>query len=326
MDEKIENVACNSCDVICEYKDRNGEIPPSVLQYSLAPTLSLSAGGVRYHIVMSKNGGEKIIHIESDSDIELLTMLSVLNDAFRFNNLFEGCFYHYTSCVTKGEEYIYKLRPLLLSYFESIERYAQIGIYLSDNESQRVCCNLVKYLDETEIIHPVFLYSTFTNGMAVDLRMALLLEVFEPLSEKLVNSSIVQIPEVQRSYSSTCPHCNKPISRTVKQKPTLAEKLRAIIDKFGQTIFQGEDIDIIISKAVKTRNRIDHVIVDEKMKRKVFSGPECGFYLHKFSLLYRYLILSGLGVDQKDLDAAVHAATKSLNGQFPQCRIIHSGA
>lgn len=65
----------------------------------------------------------------------------------------------------------------------------------------------------------------------------------------------------------------------------------------GQEIFRGEyqkDLEGFVQILVNSRNRIAHI--KSKQNRKFLNGDESVLYLHKFSLMYRIILLDLLDI------------------------------
>lgn len=66
---------------------------------------------------------------------------------------------------------------------------------------------------------------------------------------------------------------------------------------YGQEIFRGEyqkDLEGFVQILVNSRNRIAHI--KSKQNRKFLNGDESVLYLHKFSLMYRIILLDLLDI------------------------------
>jgi hypothetical protein len=61
-----------------------------------------------------------------------------------------------------------------------------------------------------------------------------------------------------------------------------------------------------------------HIDLDAK---NYMTGEQSGFYIYKFSMLYRYIILRMLGLDDAILHGKIIAYVAELNRRYPQCRI-----
>ena len=98
----------------------------------------------------------------------------------------------------------------------------------------------------------------------------------------------------------------------------LYDKLHAIIRLYGRDIFEGDSKAKMSKRAVNLRNKIDHIT----KKKNVMSGEEAGFYLHKFSLLYRIIMLEKIGVSYEEIQDFVKTWTRNMNNSYPKLRII----
>ena len=69
------------------------------------------------------------------------------------------------------------------------------------------------------------------------------------------------------------------------------------LSHYGQEIFRGEyqkDLEGFVQILVNSRNRIAHI--KSKQNRKFLNGDESVLYLHKFSLMYRIILLDLLDI------------------------------
>ena len=170
---------------------------------------------------------------------------------------------------------------------------------------------------------PVYLYAAYTNGLTVDHRMAQLLQIFEPIAHMEAQSGALTLSHPTLiTYSNVCPRCGKTLTRRVKNKGLhFEDELRAVMKKYGSVIFSGDTKSRILKKAVASRNRIAHVVTAKKERRKGFTAGQCGFYIHKFTLLYRYIVLCNIGIDDNQLTSFLHDSVTRLNNHYPQLRI-----
>jgi len=80
-------------------------------------------------------------------------------------------------------------------------------------------------------------------------------------------------------------------------KRNLAKINYRIHSHYGQEIFRGEyqkDLEGFVQILVNSRNRIAHI--KSKQNRKFLNGDESVLYLHKFSLMYRIILLDLLDI------------------------------
>ena len=88
--------------------------------------------------------------------------------------------------------------------------------------------------------------------------------------------------------------------------------------KWWLVTFKGDSKTKLIAKAVKVRNKVDHV---NAKTVNVMSGKQCGFYIYKFSLLYRYIMLQEIGIEDKIINLYINEWIENFNNQYPQLRV-----
>ena len=164
------------------------------------------------------------------------------------------------------------------------------------------------------------MYATYLEGMPVDIRMALLLETFEPIEEDLYNRGIITLVKPPtKTFTNKCKHCNKTVSRTVPNKELeFKDKLKPLLKKYGKVIFKGDSKTKLISKSVKVRNKVDHVNANTE---NAMNGKQCGFYIYNFSLMYRYIMLQEIGVEAEKINPYMIEWIEGFNEKFPQLRV-----
>ena len=138
---------------------------------------------------------KRIITISADSEIAAGHLHSVFSRVERLLMLFDGRFFpletlEFTGATETPEHMLkaYAQHCLIgrLSYFESSDfckSTANKLIDFSDVLSGNLYCVWDDILDELDIVHQVFLYSSSNNGLPVDIKSAFLIEVAEPLVE-----------------------------------------------------------------------------------------------------------------------------------------------
>ena len=63
-----------------------------------------------------------------------------------------------------------------------------------------------RYEKKADIVLPVYLYAAYTNGLTVDHRMALLLQIFEPIALMEEQSGALTLSRPPfKTYSNVCP-------------------------------------------------------------------------------------------------------------------------
>lgn len=151
-------------------------------------------------------------------------------------------------------------------------------------------------MDDLDIAFQMFLYAVSDNKMTVDLNFAFLIELAEPFVELLK----------EKTY-----YCQ---SLTPGERgTTLKMCIDNLIVIYGTDIFAKELEDSYTSfleRVVKSRVRIMHI---KKNQKNFFDGNECLKYSLKFSLLYRSILLSVLGIPYQAYKGNIQMATKNID-------------
>lgn len=319
----ITSKSCYKCEYLGEYRDKNGN--PSLYSAFVDKEnhLSIMRNKNRYSVTVTTRANKKRVIISCGSQTSLEFFWSILMDILRFENLFDGCFFPVVNFLADDIEYTDQIKGDMLSYCESNLHFFSLPIFYPDKEYRKLFYAWLRYEKKVDIIHPVFLYSTYTNVMTVDLRLAMLLEVFESLAEiEHSKNSLVLKCNPTITHTAKCPTCGTIVTKTSRNKQLyFSDILEAIVNKYGKTIFKGESRKRIINKAVSSRNTIDHVIIGKAQRRKNFREGQYGLYLLKFSLLYISIVLNEIGVDAVILNKYIEKYTSSLNCRFSEYRI-----
>jgi hypothetical protein len=262
----------------------------------------------------------KKIEVLSEPHSTIDAMSSIIHEILRFENLFEGLFFPLVSFMADETDYTKEIRQKQLDYYKSQKQYAYIPIAFEDQQYRKLYMKWLRVEKKNKIIHPVFLYSAYLEGMPVDIRMALLLETFEPIAQDLNNRGIITLVKPPtRTFTNRCKYCGKPVSRTVRNRELeFKDKLQPLIKKYGKTIFKGDAKTKLIARSIKIRNKVDHVNANTE---NAMNGKQCGFYIYKFSLMYRYIMLWEIGVEDKDINPYISEWVEHFNEKYPQLRV-----
>ena len=285
--------------------------------------MSIRRNNTRFLANVSLKHGLKEIAVTCATESSFLTFWSIIVDLLRFESLFDGCFYPIVSLYVDNKDYSDDVKSEILAYYLSNQRNGFINHSFSNTQYRKLFYSWKRYEKALDITNPVFLYSFYTNGLTVDVRLALLLQVFEPISiQENMQGELSLNCSPYITHSARCPNCGTTDSKSIKNKQLhFEDELRAILHKYGTTIFEGDDTNRLLKKAVASRNRIDHVLINKADLRKCLSAEQSGFYLQKFALLYRIIVLQYIGVDARLLDDFTKNAVTSLNRQFQQYRL-----
>jgi hypothetical protein len=263
---------------------------------------------------------KKNISIESCDEAELDKHYKIAMDVIRFENLFEGRFYSIKSCVFDDEELLLDIEKGFLGYMITDKVMAGFYITLDNKEYKRVFVAFEKYISKRILQYHVSLYASYLKGMTADFRMAQLLEVFEPLTIELSEEKKISLQLAPyREVGNICPNCGTRVTRRIRNSGLhLRDMLTIVMNTYGKDIFLGDSVAKIVKKAVILRNKIDHV----DNQRGALTGPECGHYLYKFSLLYRIIVMQEIGIPYEYIQGRVKALVGDFNERFPAQRIL----
>ena len=295
-------------------------------------SFSIKRKNVVYSITIETIGITKKITIAANNQVELIYIENLIFELLRFENIFDGKMYTCESLVIDGRELeSHDINKYSLPYYKSKLHYAYLGITFDNPVYKRIFLRWIKLERDIGITHSMFLHSTYATEIPSDLKMALLLQVFEPLSDFLIRENVLTYNA--QTYNRTCSKCGYVVVKT--RSWTFAERLKAIVSKYGSVIFCKDSKAKIIKKAVKLRNKVIHVDNAKKGVKKgvkkgakigakigALNGNQCGFYVYKFSLLYRYIILTYLDINTSSLLPKIARYIEDINQQFPQCRIL----
>ena len=323
MSEWIDSIECYKCTYIGEYDnkaDSSKKFMFSMLMRYRQNIVSLKRNNITYNIKVTLTANRKKIQVTSISASTIGAMVQIICEILRFENLFEGLFFPVMSFVVDAEDYTESLRNILLAYYNSQKNYMYIPIDIDDHRYKKLFTKWTRIERKNKIIHPVFLYSTYLDGMPVDIRMAMLLEIFEPIAEDLHNRGIIALVKPPtKTYTNRCRRCGSTVSRMVPNKELeFKDKLRPLLKKYGSIIFKGDSKAKLISKSVKIRNKVDHVRANTE---NALNGEQCGFYIYKFSLMYRYIMLQEMGMIAEEIEPSIIQWVEHFNEQHPQLRV-----
>ena len=246
-----------------------------------------------YHIKIEQ-GVIRTITISNNNEVNARDLYAILTFVERLLMLFDGKFYNLKEMkFSESQNDAHRL----YGYASNIVNSARLSYFVSDGYcyAGRICSfndvltadlyeNWVKLVEELDISHQVYLYSMSANKMPVDLRVAFLVELAEPLVELIKNRTGLFPALSPGNWGTTLKMC-----------------LEELIKKYGMEIFQKEmntNSDKFLQFLVNSRVRIMHI---KKNQRGIYmNGDESILYIMKISLLYRHILLSLLGIGEKE--------------------------
>ena len=307
------------CVIDSEFFNERNEIPFSLIAHCRINSFSLIRNHIEYNVKIDAKSNKKRIEIISDVDVEFNSLYIIAMNVIRFENLFEGKFFEVKSLLLDQKELFQDFENSILGFMRSDKSMAEFFITFDDKSYKRFFIAFEKYLKKRILPYHVTLYSLYLKGMTADLRMAQLLEVFEPLAIELNEAGKISL-KICPYYTveNTCSHCGARVTKRLRNKQVrLNDLITAVIKKYGKDVFQGDSVTKIVRKAVVLRNKIDHV----DNQRGAMSGQECGIYLFKFSLLYRIVVMQEIGIPYDFIKGRVNVLVEDFNKRFPNQRI-----
>lgn len=249
-------------------------------------------------ITVSKKLSYKDITIVSERKTDLVKILCSI---LRFENLFEGFYYH-TESLLLDEADSLELLDEMLPFYKSPVKWLLLPNFTMNCDMNEVFLKWLIMDKKLGIVHNMFLYAAYAGDLTNDVKLALILQTFEPISEDLAGQGKINI----------IPHNHK----NVKDSRILfGDRVFAIIDCYGNDIFQGEDIDELLERSVDLRNKIIHL---DRSINETLNGRQAAYYVHKFILLYIIVILTELGIDYNKIKPYVLKIMEKWKYDFPQ--------
>lgn len=178
----------------------------------------------------------------------------------------------------KGKEYMDRRLPFYNTnnvFKTGNQKLCDWEKFLTDS----IYSNWITLLEELDIVHQIVLYTTADNGVPMELRLAFLIEIAEPMIELIT---------MKKGIFSSFADSNR---------ASLKMCLDAIISYYGMDIFSEEYKDSLnfTQKLVNSRVRIMHT--KRNFTKEFITEPyDILMYSVKMNLLYRRVLLDLLGV------------------------------
>ena len=244
------------------------------------------------------------IEFTSDSPMTSDEFIFIFQGVEKLLMLFDGKFCTIEKLIVSNNneetvDVLSEYNKIRLNYFSSknLYQYSWLKIIsfqeILTNDLYKRWLSLIRDLD---IAFQVFLYALSDNKMTADLNFAFLVELAEPFVELLK----------ERTY-----YCQTLIPG--ERGTTLKMCVDNLIVLYGGDIFAKEledDYTLFLERVVKSRVRIMHI---KKNQKDFFDGKECIKYSLKFSLLYRRILLSLLGVPYQEYKENIKSASKKID-------------
>lgn len=243
----------------------------------------------------------KLITIHSDSDADLL---KVLFEVLRFENLYEGYFYETQKLEIDELDCIEQI-DTWLPYYKSKQCWMVVPNLSMSCDLSDAFKNWQNNVEKLGIIHQMFLYSAYSGDLTPDVKLALILQAFEPISYDLEkNNEIKIVPHNHRNPTDT--------------RILFQDRLYFIMLKYKDLLFFDDNLDIVSERAANLRNKVVHL---DRDKKEVLTGQESGYYLEKIILMYTVLIFEMIGLEKEKYIEQIRETVQRYDTSYSHLRI-----
>ena len=274
----------------------------------------LNCDGIDYELAVEQ-GCNRTITVKAGHAVDWNCIQKPLYILERLLMLFDGAFINLEDISFSGspdgdngkveKEQVLAKR---LSYFRTDSRFTIHDklVEYQDVLNDGLMRKWVSLLDELDITNQVYLYMLADSGMPVDLRLAFLVELAEPMVE-IVNKERGIYPSLHPGERGT----------------SLKQCLNALINTYGDVIFGREqsnhEYDDLLSTLVNGRVRVMHIKTSMPAS-KYFDGMHSVYYMRKMSLLYRLVLLDLLGVSRDLCQSKLMRRVSGMEAHFQEIK------
>lgn len=230
-----------------------------------------------------------------------LNLIEILFSVLRFENLFLGYFYETETLILDGNEALEMMNDML-PFYQSPVKWLLMPNFTMSRDMNMEFLNWLDLDKKLGIIHNMFLYAVYARDLTNDVKLALVLQTFEPISEDLAEQGKISI----------IPHNHKNVN---DNRIIFGDRIFAIIKYYGYDIFQEDNIDLVLEKAVNLRNKIIHL---DRNIIEILNGKQAAYYLQKFIMLYIVVILTELEIDYNQLQPEILKILEKWKSVFPE--------
>lgn len=301
--------------------DIGKRVPLEMISTNRKHEFSIDRNDISIEIVLIAKFNTKEVLLTASEDTAYENLENVLFDLLKYENLFDGRFCTTTELKFNGIDIANIIFQEWTAYFKSKKSYTYICLkYDGDEEYKSLFQRWNEMCDNLGIIHQMYLYSCYSSDITPDVKLALLLQTFEPIVDMLYDNGKISLsinPYITKSKE--CDNCGHIVSVNIKNKDVhFSDRIKAVINKYGVSIFGGDDKEKVIEKSVNLRNKVVHL---DCRQTDVLSGEESGVYIYKFSLLYRNIILHELGLESSGCNAVIESWIQDFDRKY-SCYMI----
>lgn len=286
--------------------------------YNLKRNWSIQKKNIKYNIEIITILNRKKIVIKLSRQEKFDKVFELLCEILRYECLFDGRFFSLDKIEIDGKDISMEVGKIMLSYYSGERSYTRLEQPMNDTIYKKGFFAWERYTKKTVYINQLFFYLGFCKDFTSDVRMALFSEIYEPLSKMLADENKIQFIRSNQDRKIHCRLCGGSFEEQKPSKINLKDRIEGVIRKYGEIIFDGDDVSTVSKKIVNTRNKILHV---NAKKKNALDGGQCGFYMIKLIDLYRVIVFRELELWNDDLEANLQKSVEKLNKKFPQFRI-----
>ncbi len=271
-----------------------------LLPYSQERHLSIQRDWVKFEVSIMTIFHVKRISIEASKSISAELLFEMLSNFLKYECLYDGRFFESRQIMLDGEDVTVELEKEQLSYFGGINSYVQLE-QPDDVKTYKTGFCAWEYLSKTfHYPDQMYFMLAYSNGVSYDLKLALFAEALDAFALKLKTDGPVGIdPD--------------------KEESTPMERLKELIEEYGDDIFAGDDVDNLLEGLTNSKHKILRL---QPFKRGALKPESTEFYCRKIAELYRVIMLGKSGMLNKKLTAAIREEIQQLNEQYAKARFI----
>ena len=144
----------------------------------------------------------------------------VLFELLKYENIFDSRFYTTTELELDGIDITANIFQEGLTYFKSKNFYTYISLKYDDNaEYKSLFQQWNGMCDNLGIVHQMYLYSWYSSDITPDVRLALLLQIFESIIDMLYDNGKISLSKMPYiTTSEECNNCGHIVSVNIKNK------------------------------------------------------------------------------------------------------------
>ncbi|STX81304.1 Uncharacterised protein [Legionella busanensis] len=199
---------------------------------------------------------------------------------------------HYDDELEKKSTQLYENFLVAYSSYGDLKKNCACLIDIATFNYDQIFPKWIPFKNNYDFPYRMYLYTTSTMEFLIDLRLALLSQVFEPLFKAFL----------------------------IREKPqNFKEVIQETILLKGTSIFKKQINEVtlipMIDKIKTNRNQLFHV----EKKKNIPNGSECLYIFHKLNLLYRYCLLELLEVDLSTYSSRLENFITTIETSFDDC-------